>query len=75
MNIKGKIFEKCKKYFEEYLFGFDQNQLQMKILTGNIDLVNVNIRPDKINEIFEKKRIPFALKAGIISKLSIKVSI
>lgn len=37
------------------MFGFDQNQLSMKLLTGNIDLVNVNIRPDKINEIFDKE--------------------
>jgi hypothetical protein len=73
MNIKGKIFDKAKKYFEEYLFGFDQNQLQMKLLTGSIDLINVNIRPDKINEIFDKGHVPFALKAGIISKLSVKV--
>lgn len=74
MNIKGRILGKFQKYFEEYLFGFDQSQLQMKLLTGNIDLHNVNIRPDKINEIFDKKQVPFALKAGIISKLSIKVS-
>ena len=71
--LKGKIYDKCKKYFEDYLFGFDQSQLNMSFLTGNIDLNNVNIRPDKINEIFKKHNIPFALKAGMISKLSLKV--
>jgi len=45
--IKGKIFEKCKKYFEEYLFGFDQNHLKTSFLTGKIHLSNVNIRPDR----------------------------
>ena len=71
--IKGKIFEKCKKYFEEYLFGFDHNNLNMSIFSGNIVLNNVNIRPDKINEIFAKQGLPIALKAGMISKLTISV--
>lgn len=35
---------------------------------------NVNIRPDKVNEIFKKKNLPIALKAGLISKLNVKVS-
>ncbi len=34
---------------------------------------NVNIRPDKVNEIFKKKNLPIALKAGLISKLNVKV--
>ncbi len=46
----------------------------MKLLTGNVDLNNVNIRPDKVNELFDKKKLPIALKAGLISKLSIKVT-
>lgn len=73
--IKGKIFDKCKKYFEEYLFGFDQNHLKTSILTGKIHLHNVNIRPDKVNELFAKKNLPIALKAGLISELSVKVII
>lgn len=46
----------------------------MSIITGNINLNNVNIRPDKVNELFAKKKLPIALKAGMISKLHIKVS-
>ncbi len=73
--IKGKIFEKCRKYFEDYLFGFDQDHMQMSLLTGHIDLNNVNIKPDKINEIFAQANMPIALKAGLISKLSVDVII
>lgn len=71
--LKSKIYQKCKKYFEEYLFGFDQENLDLSILRGNINLTDVNIRPDKINEIFKSKNMPIALKAGLISKLSVKV--
>ena len=73
--LKGKIYEKCKKYFEDYLFGFDQDNMQMSLLSGHIDLKNVNVRPDKINETFAKQNLPIALKAGLISKLSVDVSI
>jgi hypothetical protein len=52
--LKNKIFEKCRQYFEDYLFGFDQDHMEMSLLTGNINLTNVNIRPDKINAILEQ---------------------
>jgi hypothetical protein len=73
--LKNKIFEKCKQYFEDYLFGFDQDHMTMSLLTGNVVLNNVNIKPDKINEIFASAGAPIAIKAGLISKLSIQVSL
>ena len=72
--IKNKIFEKYKKYFEDYLFGFDQEHMEMSLLTGKINITNVNIKPDKINQIFAEQNMPIALKASLISKLSISVS-
>ena len=72
--LKSKIFEKFQHYFEDYLFGFDKNQLQMSLLKGSIDMKNLNIKPDKLNEDFAKGGLPIALKAGLISKLTIKVS-
>ena len=45
----------------------------MSLLLGNINLDNVNLKPDKVNEIFKKKNLPIALKAGLISKINIKV--
>ncbi len=71
--LKSRIFGKLRKYVEEYLFGFDPNSLQMSFLNGSINLNNVNIRPDKVNEIFAKEGLPIALKAGMISKLNVKV--
>jgi len=40
---------------------------------GDILLKDLIFRPKKINEIFEKHNLPFALKAGMIAKLEIKV--
>ncbi len=32
--FKGKIYEYLKKYFDEYLFGFDKRQLDVALLSG-----------------------------------------
>ena len=73
--LEGRIFEKYNKYFEDYLFGFDQNHMKMSLLKGSINLNNVNIKPNKINEMFAQQNMPIALKAGLISKLSINVRV
>ena len=46
----------------------------MGFFGGDILLKDLIFRPKKINEIFEKQNLPFALKAGMIAKLEIKVS-
>ncbi len=73
--IRDKIYSKVRHYFEDYLFGFDKRNFEMSLLTGNISLSDVNIRPDKLNEIFEEIKLPLALKAGLISKLHVKMSL
>ena len=71
--IKNKIYTLLQKYTTEYLFGFDKNKLEVAILSGHIDLKDVNIRPDKANAIVQKLSLPVILKAGMIGKLTLKV--
>ena len=71
--IKNKIYTLLQKYIAEYLFGFDKNKLDVAILSGYIDLKDVNIRPDKANAIVAKLNLPIALKAGMIGKMKLKV--
>lgn len=52
MFFKGKIVEKLRKAIGDYLFEFDEKQLNMSLLSGTINLNNVNIKPDKLNEDF-----------------------
>lgn len=47
----------------------------MSLLKGSVHLNNVNIRPDKVNEILYEKSLPFVLRAGLISKMDMKVLI
>ncbi len=73
--LRHKVYSKIKDYFEDYLFGFNKNQFEVSLFSGNVSLNNVNIRPDKINEIFEEQKAPFSLKAGMIGSLNFKMSI
>ena len=40
---------------------------------GNVDVKHVNLRPDKANEFIARSPLPFAIKAGMLGKLSLKV--
>lgn len=72
MVIKSKIYDILKQYLGEYLYGFQKDQLDVALLSGHIDLVNVNFRPAKVNDLLMSQGLPFHLKAGLIGKLRIK---
>lgn len=84
--LKNKLFDSVKTYLDKYLFGFDKSQLEMSVLKGNsfnillrslgnINLNNVNLKPNKANKLLQNMMIPFALKAGTIGRLELKVFI
>lgn len=72
MVIKSKIYDFLKKNLGEYLYGFEKNQLDVGLLSGRIELVNVNFRPDKVNELLASQGLPVHIKAGLIGKLKLK---
>jgi len=72
--LKRRLYERLKDKLGEFLFGFDEQQLDVGFFGGDIILKDLIFRPKKINEILEKQNLPFALKAGMIAKVEIKVS-
>ena len=72
MVIKSKIYEFLKKNLGEYLYGFQKSQLDVGLLSGHIDLVNVNFRPSKVNQLLGSLGLPITLKAGLLGKLRLK---
>lgn len=72
MVIKSKIYDFLKKNLGEYLYGFQKNQLDVGLLSGHIDLVNVNFRPDKVNQLLGSLGLPITIKAGLMGKLRLK---
>ena len=39
--LKNKLFESVKVYLDKYLFGFDKSQLEMSILKGSLQGINI----------------------------------
>ena len=73
--IKNQLYPYIESYLNEYLHGFTKDQLDIGVTKGEIKLENLNLRPDGINQKMDEKNIPFWLKAGLISKISIGCSI
>lgn len=71
--FKGLVVQKLESKLKEYLFVFDKDHIDTSFLMGQTNLTNVLVKPDKINKIFEEANLPIALKAGMISKLSLSV--
>ena len=69
--LKRRVYNALKAKLSEFLYGFTEDTIEIGILSGKIKLKNLIVRPNKVNEIFKKGNVPIALKAGLISKISI----
>ena len=72
MVVNSKVYKILKKNIGEYLYGFERNQLDVSLLSGRIELVNVNFRPDKVNDLLANYGLPVHIRAGLIGKLKFK---
>lgn len=72
---KNKVIEWFGSIFEEWLLGFDKDDLQVNIFSKDkFSLKNVIINQNRLNQLFFEFRIPIRLKAGIIGKINLQVS-
>ena len=67
--IKSKIYDFLHKNLGEYLYGLQEDQLNVAILSGHLNFSNANFKPSKVNELLLSQGLPFHLKAGIIGNL------
>ena len=70
--IKSKLYTYLRQYLGEYLYGLQEDQLEVALLSGAINFTNANFRPDKVNDLFAGLGLPFTLKAGLIGSLQVK---
>ena len=70
--IKSRIYEYLKQYLGEYLYGLQEDQLEVAVLSGHLNFTNANFKPSKVNELFLTLGLPIHLKAGFIGKLQVK---
>jgi len=66
-----------KEVMDEWLMGFNsETDFSVNLFsTEKINLKNAIINSGRVNQEFYERKIPFKLKAGMIGKFTVKVSI
>lgn len=73
--LKQKVLYKIKGLLDEWLLGFNEDDLKINMFSSEkFNIKNAIINSGRVNEEFYQKKIPLRLKAGMIGKLSVKVS-
>ena len=72
--LQGRIFKLIKEKIGEYLYGFKQEQLDVGLFSGRIQLENLTLKHDKINENPALQNSPIAIKAGMLGLLQVNVT-
>lgn len=69
--IKSRVDEVLKKYFNNY----DEDNLNVGILSGEVSLKNLDCNITEINREFDVMDLPIKLKYGSVTNLHISISI
>ena len=74
--LKKRILDKIQTYLDEWLLGFNNEDFKISMFsTEKINIKNAIINSERVNQELYQEKIPIRLKAGMIGKLSVKVSI
>ncbi len=67
--IKRKVYAALKDTLTQFVFGFKEDQLEVGLFSGNIELKDLILKPNKVNEVFSQMNLPVRLKAGMIARI------
>jgi len=70
--LKSRLYEYLKQYLGEYLYGLEESQLDVALLSGRLNFSNANFKPSKVNELLLSLGLPITLKAGFIGRLHVQ---
>lgn len=70
--LKSRLYEYLKQYLGEYLYGLEESQLDVALLSGRLNFSNANFKPAKVNELLLSQGLPVTLKAGFIGRLHVQ---
>ena len=73
--IRNQLYPYIEKYINDYLYGFTKQQMNLALIEGKLELQKINIRPDAVNKIMNENNVPFWIKAGLIHKIYIGLSL
>jgi vacuolar protein sorting-associated protein 13A/C len=67
--FEGQVAFYLNKYLGTYLEGIDPASLRISVFRGNVELTNLQLKPDALNEL----DLPIVVKGGLLGSLSLKV--
>ncbi|KAL4464707.1 hypothetical protein ABPG74_011268 [Tetrahymena malaccensis] len=71
--MKTAFFQYLNNKIGQYLYGFNDQQLNLGIMQGKFELRQLTLKPIEINKLIKNElNIPFQIKAGLISKISVE---
>ncbi|EAR95507.2 amine-terminal region of chorein, A TM vesicle-mediated sorter (macronuclear) [Tetrahymena thermophila SB210] len=71
--MKAAFFQYLNNKIGQYLYGFNDQQLNLGIMQGKFELRQLTLKPIEINKLIKSElNIPFQMKAGLISKISVE---
>ncbi|KAL4508122.1 hypothetical protein ABPG72_021495 [Tetrahymena utriculariae] len=71
--MKTAFFQYLNNKIGQYLYGFNDQQLNLGIMQGKFELRQLTLKPIEINKLIKNElNIPFQMKAGLISKISVE---
>lgn len=72
--IKRKVYALLKDSLNNFVYDFNEERLEVGLISGIIELKDLVIKPDAVNAVLSKANQPIRLKAGMIARIQIKVS-
>ena len=72
--MEATVFNLIKQYGSDFIYDLNRDQLKLDLLSGHIRLKEINIKPQKINEMLDDMGLPFSLKAGMFTNFNCKLS-
>ena len=73
--LKNQLYPYIKSYINEYLHGFSKERIDIQLSKGEVKLEKMSLRPDTINKIMDDNNVPFWIKVGLITKISVGASV
>ena len=68
--LEAQVAALLQRYLGSYLHGLDAESLRISVWQGNVELRNLQLKPEALKEL----ELPITVKAGLLGRLTLKVT-
>lgn len=69
LSPRGQVAHHLQKYLGQYVAGLDGDALRLKVLSGDVVLRDLSLRPEALEEL----RLPVRVTAGFVGSITLRV--